>query len=151
MPNVARALSGKFAQILVDDVGGTPAVLVTATKWTLNLGADIQTYNSIDSGGWTSTVAAAFSGDGNLEVTMSPDDMIGVKLASGGLYIVKLMIDSEAGAYFVQGDARIGKFQFNFDRAGAPQLVSIPFQTDGPWAGDEMVGDLTGGSGFTYS
>lgn len=148
--NQARALSGKYAEIAIAASGGTPAKLIIATKWNIDLGSDIQTYNSIDGEGWQSTVAAVYAGTGSFEVTVSPDVLPGTLFNSGQLVALKLKIDTPSGAPYLSGDARLGKFNYSPDRAGMPQLITIPFQTDGPWTGDDIVGDLTGGSGFTY-
>lgn len=148
--NQARALSGKYAEIHIAAAGGSPTKVIIATKWNIDIGADTQPYHSTDGEGWQSTVAGAFAGTGSFEVTVSPDVLPGTLFHSGQLVAMKMKIDTPSGAPYLSGDARLGKFNYPPDRAGGPQIITIPFQTDGPWTGDDIVGDLTGGSGFTY-
>jgi hypothetical protein len=151
--NVARALNGKYAEFYAATSGSSPTNLVrVAMSWNMTVGFPSQNYNSIDGEGWQSTTAGPGSGTGQLMLTISPDEMFGESYPSGTLIALKCKIDAPAGAFYISGDARLGQFAFSgWDRSGGVQTISVPFDTDGPWAGLELLGDLTAGSGFSYS
>lgn len=122
-------ISGKFAECEIDGCN-----VLEFESAELTYGTNVEEYNSRAGAGSRKTVAGVNSGSGTLTGFFDPSDSLLLELTSGALVAV-ILRESATGKKLASGNARLGQFNVpEFNRAGQPVKVSIPFVTDGAWS-----------------
>lgn len=119
------AISGKYAEVKIG-----PCEFMEFESFQADLGATTEPYNSRSGAGWTRSVEGVSSVSGTINGFLDPADPIAAQVTPGSEQTIVLR--NQVGHEW-SGPARLGQFSIAADRGGAPQPVSIPFTSNGPW------------------
>jgi len=122
-----NGISGKAGRLLVGS-----CEVIDLMSWTLNYGAEPQTYFAAAEDGAQATVAGPEGGTGEFTFAIDINNPPSETFHTGDTVVLELRHDKD-GTLVAKGSAVIGRIRIGADLSGPVQTATVEFTTTGKW------------------